>query len=387
MEKKFLPKSRPPRLYKGKRGNWLIEWWETHPVTGELERFRKTFQLNRIKKKSIRKIEAERIMAAIHLELHKGGYVYRNEAQVAGPDGYLGDVMERALKGKLLRARRDTINSYNSVLHIFMEWCVAKKLKHRPPGHLTTARALEFLDYCRDVRGVGARSYNNYRTILGSLFSYSKRRGWVESNPWEEVPRLRAPEKQRREFTLAEMKAVGSYCRDNNPGLYMAILLLYYCFIRPTELRGLRVKDFDLRSQIIHIRSQVNKNRKNQTVTIPDILVSTLQDYLIGHPDYALVFGPKLKPHKSRSCSKNVFNYQHRKVLEKLRDLRQIGDITGLSFYSWKDTGIADSAQESSLLDVMKQARHSDPSITMVYMNKARPNENMKKVKGKLLDE
>jgi integrase/recombinase XerD len=385
MEKKFLPDFLPPRVVKAKQG-WYLEWYEKNPATGQLDRIRKTFSLNRIRSKSQRSLQAQRILVKITQQLLEGGYLYRADGQPKATTYSLDQALDMALKGKLQRASRDTQNSYNSTATIFKHWLQKQGLQRKDPQSFTRRHAIAFLDHCQSVRGVGARAYNNYRTILSSLFGWMKSREMIHQNVWEEIARQKAPDKARREFTATEQAIIAQAIAAQNAGLYLALLLLYYCFIRPTEMRGLRLKDIDLERQLITVPASISKNKKTQRVTIPDVLAEPLRSGLMPQaPDYYFLFGPGLTPHPRRSCGKNAMNYAHRSILEDLQAKELIGDIQGLSFYSWKDTGLTDQAQEAGLLDLMRQARHSDPSITMIYINRARPNERMKKVTGRVL--
>ena len=60
---------RPAVVKKPKSGKWYIEFYQTNPLTGKMDRFRQTPQLNRIKDLRLRAKYAHEIEAEINLRL------------------------------------------------------------------------------------------------------------------------------------------------------------------------------------------------------------------------------------------------------------------------------------------------------------------------------
>jgi len=59
---------------------------------------------------------------------------------------------------------------------------------------------------------------------------------------------------------------------------------------------------------------------------------------------------------------------RHARILQRLHDSGALpGDISGLTWYSWKDTGISLHAAKTSPLATRDQAGHVDFAITDVY--------------------
>ena len=74
---------------------------------------------------------------------------------------------------------------------------------------------------------------------------------------------------------------------------------------------------------------------------------------------------------------------RHLKLLTRLQRAGRLGDIRGLTWYSWKDTGISTHALKVSPLSARDQAGHADMKYTMLYYHsdpvngayKALPND------------
>lgn len=58
---------------------------------------------------------------------------------------------------------------------------------------------------------------------------------------------------------------------------------------------------------------------------------------------------------------------RHRRVLDRLKAAGQLHDISGLHWYSWKDTGISMHTRKTSPVATKDQAGHADLSVTSIY--------------------
>jgi hypothetical protein len=67
----------------------------------------------------------------------------------------------------------------------------------------------------------------------------------------------------------------------------------------------------------------------------------------------------------------------HKGILEDLQREGALGDIAGLQWYSWKDTGITEALEQVPILHVQDQAGHHSPEMTLKYRHKKRKNAGM----------
>jgi hypothetical protein len=74
-------------------------------------------------------------------------------------------------------------------------------------------------------------------------------------------------------------------------------------------------------------------------------------------------------PHATQSAGDNTFKRRHRLVLIRLKTEGKLKDITGLSLYSWKDTGMTMMARYLTPFQLRDHARHSSTDISMRYYN------------------
>lgn len=382
MKKKFLPSFQPPRLVKASQG-WYVVWYEKNPATGELKRFRNTFQLNRIPNKTQRAQRAAAIIEEITRALVAGGYAYAGRQESGLGFTPLREALELAKGLKASTSVEATNTSYNSHIRIFSSWARAEGLEDLPVKAFTRLHAIRFLD---SRKGVGARTYNNYVTFMRSIWNALQERGYVESNPWNQVRKAREEPKRRRTFSQEEAGAVAAFIAGKNAGLFAAVLLQYYCFIRPNEMRQLRRRDFDLEAGVIRIPAPVAKSKRPRLVTMPEAVRAFFLEQYAKTPPAWYLWGTSQKPHPTTCQGKNEYYKAHQRLLKQACKSGVIADITGLTFYSWKDSGLTEAAKQVGLLDLMQQAGHHDPKITMVYIHQGKKNQAFQD-RGPLLGE
>ena len=382
MQKKLLPAFIPPRIVKGSGAAWWIVWYETNPATGALERFRKTFSLNRIPNKAQRTERARIIIQEISRDLATGGYIYSGQEPVGQPFTPIKQALELAVKLKMEYDSYDTRKTYRSISNIFTTWLQAEKMLEWPVMRFGKREAMAFMDYLHLRRRVGATTYNNYQTILKVLFNELRARDYIQQNPFDQVPKKKFAQKRRRNFTLEERQAVAAYISRENPGLFLAVLLSYYCFIRPNEMRMMQIGCIDLAGGSIRLPAAITKSNMDRTVTMPGSILPYFEPIVKANPPDWNLFGPSLLPGR-HPAKKDAFYLAHRKALEELYGAGVIKSMEGLSFYSWKDSGLTDMSENVSILDLMQQAGHHDPKITLKYIH-ARPAKNIRKIKRKI---
>jgi integrase len=376
MDKKFLPDFIPPRLVSSCE-NWYIEWWELDHNTEQMRRFRRRFMLNRIPGKRKRKAQALRIIQRITEQLtHSGYYGIDPIDQPSAEDWPLIEAIEKAMHLKAQSASKGSRNSYRSMGKIFVTYIRQKRLQKLPAHRFSRREAIRYMDYLSIQKKLGARSYNNHLTYCKSLFQLLIDREYLEKNPFDRIKRKRAKGKNRREFLPDESRTVALWLMKKDIWLFRAIMLQYFCFIRPNEMRQLRFKDFFWKENTLMVPSRIAKARRRDSVTIPPPVKAVFPPDDIRHyPASYYLFASGIRPGKN-PCGKNAFNEAHAKHLIHLKNKGKLNNLEGLSFYSWKDSGLTDLGQSIGLLDLMRQARHMDPNETMQYINRNRLNQS-----------
>lgn len=356
----------PARLVQGQR--WYIIFYQVDPITKKRRRFRETYDLNRIPDLEVRQRRANQIITQINIKLPTG---FPFEGTFKKDPAYT-NIVEAIAVAERIKCQSDrakTIEAYRSMGSIFNDFLDIQEWTDMKIGAFQRRHALAFLDYAIFHRKIGNRTYNNYLFQMRAFFKELKERDYVSTNPFDDFKKKKLSGKTRRAFSEAEKNKVIKAVANKDKWLLLAILLQYYCFIRPIELLRLRFYMFDLKEGLIRLPSAVTKNKQNALVTIPDVLLPILQKYQLYQWDPRwLIFGAKIEPHPDKAAGKNSIRLRHKRVLEKLRKQGALLDLTGLTLYSWKDTGALELFKKKvNPLEIMKQLRHTDLATTQLY--------------------
>jgi integrase len=390
MDKKNLPKTNVLASYTAykeakliKADRWHIEFWQG--ASEKMIRYRPTFDINRIESKKERKNSADEIIEYLNEMLGKGipANVIIADIKKHGrgrikfaSDPYplfrtpLKVAFQSIIDLKCQTDNKNSKKSYRYMLNSFSKYMITKNIETLSVSEMSKREAIAFMDTIV-MKGHSNTTYNNNLLCMNIIWGELIRREYTDKNPFKDIKYKKKSPKLRRNLTEKERKDIAQYCNDNDKWLFRAIVLQYYMLIRPSELARLRFKDFDCQSGTIRLSADITKNGKAAVLTIPSIALKYLLDGddFITYPTNYLVFGDKFVPNAIKPVAENWFNNRHRAVLDKLKAEGILGDTTGISFYSWKDTGITDFANDPSvsIFKTSLHARHSDPKITLIY--------------------
>lgn len=167
---------------------------------------------------------------------------------------------------------------------------------------------------------------------------------------FDNIGRLKAIKTPCRYFELHHIKKLKAYIIENDKDLWLFICFMYYCFIRPNELRRLKISDILFEREQIIVRGEISKNKKQEYVTIPDYFFNEIQYLKEYNPnDYIFASSKDL----SKPIGEKTMTQRHRNILKKL------GFPAGFALYSWKHTGAVHAAKNGiSVKELQIQLRH-----------------------------
>lgn len=370
----------PARLITGNY-RWYISFYQVHPDSGQSILHRETWNLNRIKDLQERSRMARRIIRQLNDELLPAGYPYQREYKRLEHGISLREGIMTALDIKLQLPRKNTHKTYRSIARITLSWCESMNIDLMRLEDFGTREAFLMMDWVAHEKKVRERTYNNYLLSLKALWNELIKREYIQNNPWTKVERKREKKKLRRPLTDEEKNVLAATIRKTSIWLYFAILLQYYCFIRPAELRRLRFSDFDLDHGTIRIKEYQSKTWKSRIVTIPESILHYFRTVpFSGWPTHYYVFGRLLEPHGSQPVGDNTLNRLHRKIVNKLAADGRLHDVEGIHLYSWKDTGIKSHSRTVSPYRLRDAIGHHSLEVTMRYYEADPINPEMRKV-------
>lgn len=254
------------------------------------------------------------------------------------------------------RLRPKSVQTYLGKVDRFLDWVDANV-----KGVFTTEHAELFMRHV-STSGANATTWNNYRSVCRTVFSEL----WPSRpNPFD---KLRARRKQEPTpamfFQSAQIRQLKAAISNKDPQLWLFCQFIYYAFIRPGELRQLRIGDLLIDSQQILVPADIAKNKKRQFVHIPDGLDESIKAAgLEDCPTNYFVFGRHGVP-GHEPISINSMKLRHQRILKAMN-----WDTRKFKLYSWKHTGaVACIRAGVNPKTLQLQLRHSSLNETDIYL-------------------
>jgi integrase len=224
--------------------------------------------------------------------------------------------------------------SIRSIISVFLDW-----LNGREP---TPALMREY--FAEFASTHHAKSHNEHLHIIKRVFKYLEMPDLMDG--LETRKAISTPAKYFQSYQIARIK---KHLQEVDTNLWLACQFIYYCFIRPCELRLVKVGDIHFDEWKICVRAAISKNKKEQYVTIPVAFRPVLEPLKFRSPREYIFF----KEDSTKPVAINYFLRKFRRVLTAL------GFGNEYQLYSWKHTGaVACVRAGASLKELQIQLRH-----------------------------
>ena len=338
--------------------DWLIVYYAKDPQSDKLVRFR-----NRVPKMSNKKERlrfAQKMIDTLNEQLYSGWSPYMGNLTEVKTIDYCFDYYLKTLSKELSDGvkRKSTYNNYKYFITAFTEYLSIYQKNVKFISDISTLICDHFLDRIYIEKEKSARTYNFYLMCMRTFFNFCLSKGFIKESPVKNTKTKSIKEKTRVVLNEKE-KAKLALLKEENFHFYVFCMTTYYCFIRPNELKKLKVENVNIEKNYITIPSSISKNRKTENVTIPNIFIEELKEHIGKASKDLFLFGKKFVPGKQAVT--NLF-YHWEKVRKEYHFRKEV------QFYSLKDTGITDMLNAGvPAIKVRDQARHSDLSITEIY--------------------
>ena len=341
--------------------SWYIEYYAKNPLTEKLDRFR-----NRVPKmKSVqeRRKYAKKMILTINQKLENGWSPFfenPNNQYKSLEDSFslFLKQLEKEVKDGIKRP--DTLRSWKSFFSNISAYINEKHLDIKFVLNIDFLFVNNFLDYIYYDKRNSPRTYNNYLAYMKGFFEWAKLKGYAKQNPAEGIKSKPKVQKKREPLT-AEVKKCIKELRDKDFHFFTCCMLTYFCLIRRTELTKLKVSDVRLSESRIILDGSITKNRKTDSVTIPDVFLPILTQHLATANNSDYLFGKDFKPGKVQLNPKKISDTW-------IKYRKKYKFDSKFQFYSLKDTGIMDLLNSGiPSIKVRDQARHYDIKQTEAY--------------------
>lgn len=241
--------------------------------------------------------------------------------------------------------KKKTQEQYVSNANVFFDFLDGREL--------TETLIKEFLQGIKNTRH--ATTYNKYRASLKRLFD-----AVGATYLMEDIKPIKAIKTPARYFQTYQAKRLIRHIEAIDEDLCLFIKFVYYCFIRPGELRRLQVGDLLMDDKEIRVPGDKSKNKKTEYVAIPEVFFPEIEPYFYASPGEYLFSSPN---DPTKPIGQSTMYRRHKKILKELN----FGD--GYSLYSWKHTGAVAAAKAGvGMKELQLQLRHHSLDQTDQYL-------------------
>ncbi len=251
-----------------------------------------------------------------------------------------------------------------SELRIFKKWLEIKKLDRIDISEFTQQNANQFFEYLLEKRKLRGQTLNNYALCLKAVWKIVKKKYPLIKDLWAEIPKYSKRTIPQRPLNRGIIGVLKNELEKSDPQLWLAAQFMYYCFIRPKELRFMQIKHINLFDGKITLYADITKAGKSRIVEIDnDFLALLWSKYELNkYPLDYYIFTTKRKP-GLKPIGKNYFWTRFdaaRKRLNIPMDYK---------FYGFKHTGaVAALKAGADIKDIQHQMGHSSIEITDEYL-------------------
>ena len=161
-------------------------------------------------------------------------------------------------------------------------------------------------------------------------------------------------------FSTEQTEEIKKIISQKNPQLWLFIQFIYYCYLRPNEVRQLRKSYFQLEKRQVFIPNYISKNGQEGYVTIPDTFYNELIDSKEFNNGQEFVFQGR---YSDKPVSKNIMGVRFQKLVMELNLSSEY------TLYSWKHSGVVSAYNAGvDIKTIQNQCRHQSLEQTDVYL-------------------
>jgi len=364
---------------------WYIKYYYRNP-SGRFVRFREYGELATIADLGMRRAAALALLQSMRDALASG--VLNPFARAALTDPLAKLALMPALwalhEAHAPRVKPRTCAAYKDYLKRLQRFLESEKLLEVSPAQFTPQLARRFTAWLT-ATGLSNTTHNNTVVGLRIAWNWLLARELVAHRPFASIKLLGTTEGRHVPLESTAQAACWAYVSLHDRSLKLAMLLIYQCFLRESEICALTLGQVDLFSRTLTLAGTGSKNRKTQAVALtpqvceelgyhlasPSPLPATY--YLFGR--HQLTRAATGGTRKTGSTSKagpirpgphpihpHRLYERHKRMLEKL-------DLAGqTTLYAWKHTGAAAASEVMTPYELQRQLRHSHAGITQRYL-------------------
>jgi integrase len=335
-----MPATRPlynPILKKGT--TWCIEYYiELQGVRKRIRRSKdeQGRELNSIIDINEREAAAQQMLATIRAKI--------TQPEISPEQTeFIGAL---AIAVELKRSNKFKTNkTFAETARWVSEFFIARGWQNIRCAAVTVDHIQAYFDHCLIKRKIRNTTYNTRKNNLRALLTELVKRKYIPVNFATQISNRPAADPIRRSLSDHEYQVIMQHFEQHDRAMLLAAVLLGVLAIRPGELRDLKCGAFDWARGVVRFSGDTSKNNRVSVVTIPDDAIDLLRSYsLDAYPDHFYVFGRAKGRHNvdlkpgAEPIGMNTLSNRFRTALAILKRAGKLGDLSGVQFYSLKDS-------------------------------------------------
>jgi len=321
---------------------WYIEFWAWSQSENKLKRKRLT-SLNSIEKLEDRKEYAFKVINQINNMLLAGAHFDKLEVEKKKNQEHRNKIVKHVniieyLNG-VLEENKNKYNgrTYSDIKHdikVFKGFINFKKYEYLGFEDLEKVHCMQYQTYLLN-KGYAGKTINSRMSTIGTFYNSAVKLKSNFINPFAGIDRIKEVKNGiNKALDDKDIKRVKDVLENNYPMVWLACMFMFYCFLRPNEIRQLKIKNVNLLNKKIYVHSIVSKNKKSSMVDIPNPLIKILEKYLENKNNIEMYL---ISVENRPSLKMSGRNYLGLTYKNAVKSLNLDSELT---FYSWKHTGV-----------------------------------------------
>lgn len=253
---------------KALKKQWYVRWYYRNPKTRKMERRLNFYGSTNSYKTYKERMAVLRIIKANLESLLEGGYDPHNvTTNEINSQSNAIQAIDYALDIKKNHMSHASHVRFTSDINKFKSFLIRNGYRSRFISSVNKKTVTNYLNEV--INEVSARSRNNYRTSIGSIFQTLEDEGVVSNNFVKTIPMLKSKPKRNRTYTDSQVDELFKYMEQNTPQLLLFVKFVSYNFLRPIEVCRLDHNSFNWQDCTLTVKT---KQEQLKTKTIPSIL-------------------------------------------------------------------------------------------------------------------
>lgn len=336
---------------------WYVYFLFRDPESNDWVRFTRWISTKCVTKQQ-RYDAAKELRKSIDLKLKQGWNPFVNQNRGLTT---VNRCVDHFLANRESYVRKRTNNTYKCHLKIFKLWCIKNKFDKLSIESINYYMASDFMDHVASKK-VSNRTWNNYLQSLRTCFNFLIAKEYIMVNPFFKLHDRPTEQPELIAFSRDELKVISNNLPSYNHDLYVIALLIFNCFLRPQEIVRLQVKHLKELGRNFTIPGSVSKNKKNETISVTNSLLSEVQKMDLNFPDDWFVFGLHMKRAKKQVAPT--------RIAEEWKEFATLYNLSK-SIYALKHTGNGLALEGgANARDIQLQNRHSSLEETQKYLDR-----------------